>query len=825
MNKIYLSLSLGLLFGFAANAETLTPEQALGRLNNDSRVARIRQVSGNSGPRLVETTKTKAGDAAVYVFANDNKKEGGYLIVSADDVALPLLGFADNGSFDKDKMSPSMRWWLDEYARQIAWAKEHGSLAATSMKAPAGRHDVAPQIKTSWDQGEPYNAYCPIVNGMRAYTGCVATSMSQILNYFRYPEVGKGSISYNDDESGKRLSWNFSEHPFDWDNMLPTYRDNKWTAEQADAVAILMKSTGASVKMAYGQDSSGALGVYAPNALIKYFDYDPNIKYMLRSYVSTTEWDNMMYENIANIGPVLYGGGSFLGGGHSFIIDGYQAETGFYHVNWGWSEMSDGYFSLSALNPSALGAGGGNGGGYNFDQDGVFGIQKPTGDPVVKEKIYLTQYGTLAGELNDDNLVFSIVDDQDGAWINYSPQQLDVVMGVSVRKIGSNDSTVVVFNNIPKQRLPSGYGIYPANSNNKACSVDLSTLGLEDGTYKCTIVSQQTNILDQKNEWIPVRAFYGNNNYITVTKAGPKYTVIAERGKFYSVDEVDIVSGLYYGCLAKIRYKLTNNNDIEITRGIAPVIYQDNSPAFLGESKVVNIAPHETIEGEMVTELYSVSSNPFGISADTEVYVSLYEEMSGRILTDECFYPEVFHPNPGLPSISVKNYKIEGYDSKTQLIPDPANMHITATITLTKGIVAYPLCATILGEFDVSGNAKIIDFVGDPVFLSKRGDSYTLDKIYNFKTAVPGATYNLVLCYSIGSSLSPVLDISTIIGRRMIMITFKVPEAAGVEDITADDNSPVEWYNLQGLKVDYDNAPAGVYIRRQGSKTTKVLKH
>lgn len=53
----------------------------------------------------------------------------------------------------------------------------------------------------------------------------------------------------------------------------------------------------------------------------------------------------------------------------------------------------------------------------------------------------------------------------------------------------------------------------------------------------------------------------------------------------------------------------------------------------------------------------------------------------------------------------------------------------------------------------------------------------------------------------------------------------KVPEAAGVEDITADDNSPVEWYNLQGLKVDYDNAPAGVYIRRQGSKTTKVLKH
>lgn len=45
---------------------------------------------------------------------------------------------------------------------------------------------------------------------------------------------------------------------------------------------------------------------------------------------------------------------------------------------------------------------------------------------------------------------------------------------------------------------------------------------------------------------------------------------------------------------------------------------------------------------------------------------------------------------------------------------------------------------------------------------------------------------------------------------------------AGVEDIIGDDaNAPVEYFNLQGLKVNGDEP--GIYIRRQGAKTSKVL--
>lgn len=48
--------------------------------------------------------------------------------------------------------------------------------------------------------------------------------------------------------------------------------------------------------------------------------------------------------------------------------------------------------------------------------------------------------------------------------------------------------------------------------------------------------------------------------------------------------------------------------------------------------------------------------------------------------------------------------------------------------------------------------------------------------------------------------------------------------ASGVEsiatDMSADDNAPVEYYNLQGMRV--NNPENGIFIRRQGNKTVKV---
>ena len=51
-----------------------------------------------------------------------------------------------------------------------------------------------------------------------------------------------------------------------------------------------------------------------------------------------------------------------------------------------------------------------------------------------------------------------------------------------------------------------------------------------------------------------------------------------------------------------------------------------------------------------------------------------------------------------------------------------------------------------------------------------------------------------------------------------------VTEMSGISGIEADDSdAPAEYYNLNGVRVNADNLTPGIYIKRQGSKATKVL--
>lgn len=48
-----------------------------------------------------------------------------------------------------------------------------------------------------------------------------------------------------------------------------------------------------------------------------------------------------------------------------------------------------------------------------------------------------------------------------------------------------------------------------------------------------------------------------------------------------------------------------------------------------------------------------------------------------------------------------------------------------------------------------------------------------------------------------------------------------MPEDSGIENIFPDDNSPIEYYNMQGIRVTKPNK--GLYIKKQGSKITKII--
>lgn len=173
------------------------------------------------------------------------------------------------------------------------------------------------------------------------------------MNYFEYPQKGTGQVSYL--WNGQPMSLDFSSLQFDWQNMADIYNSNS-TAAQKTAVATLMKACGYAVNSEYGTAATSAsVYLWAP-ALVNYFGYAPSLQPVNRIYYTLSDWENLIYNSLQSGSPVLYSGiGATVG--HAFVCDGYSAD-GYFHFNWGWSGLSNGYFLLSALNPSALGIGG-----------------------------------------------------------------------------------------------------------------------------------------------------------------------------------------------------------------------------------------------------------------------------------------------------------------------------------------------------------------------------------------------------------------------------------------------------------------------------------
>lgn len=260
-------------------AAPLTPEQALRRVQGNSAL-KMPSKSGTS-MKLSFSMQTQKGEPAVYIF--DRPASSGYLIVSADDTATPLLGYADSGSFDANNMPPQLEWWLSEYASQIDYASANG---IKNTYAPiANKKEIAPLVKTKWNQGTPYNNLCPSVNNVKCPSGCVATAMAQVMKFWNYPEVGTGRVTATLPSGGTGEGFiNLAQKPFDWNNMIDSYSGYDYTNEQGNAVATLMQAAGYAAKMNYAPGGSGALSINAAISLSKNFKYNPNIQYLQRLY-------------------------------------------------------------------------------------------------------------------------------------------------------------------------------------------------------------------------------------------------------------------------------------------------------------------------------------------------------------------------------------------------------------------------------------------------------------------------------------------------------------------------------------------------------------
>ncbi len=360
----------------SVSARQLNLEEAIASAKKECNLPILRDTRTGGSLRLVYTEKNK-GISTLYIL---NRNNGGFIILSADNVGAPVLGYSETGSFDVTDIPDNMKSWLGYYSEDIAHAVEND--APEYQTTPSVKYlPVTPLLKTDWSQLDPYNLQCPVQRGSRCPTGCTATAVAQIIKYHSWPEdFGTGSYSYTWNNAGtiNTLSFDYEHTRFEWDKMLDRYENNAYTSEQANAIATLMYAVGVGAKMTYAKEASSATARNAARALIENFNFDKGLNYLNRNYFPIDRWIDMIYRELAEKRPVYYDGFNRAGGttvGHAFVIDGYDSDY-YFHVNWGWGGTSNGYFRLNALDPYIQGTGGSSA-GYNDNQGAMFGVRRP----------------------------------------------------------------------------------------------------------------------------------------------------------------------------------------------------------------------------------------------------------------------------------------------------------------------------------------------------------------------------------------------------------------------------------------------------------------
>lgn len=271
--------------------------------------------------------KLEAADPSVSTtdwqpyYAFNNGDNNGFVIISGDDRAPKVLGYSDKGNFDVTNMPPQLKALLDQFAKGLDSLPESSSADSSWTSMPTRSEDQGVLLETAnWGQGYPYNAQCPIIDGVQAPTGCVATAMAIVMKYHNWPEK------------------------YDW-GAMPIENVG---SDNSSEIAQLMSDAGKAVFMNYGSAESGAHMNWTGHKLQQDFKFSPDCQFITSKNFSTEEWVRMLKNNLDSGAPVIYNGSGT--GNHAFIIDGYNND--YYHINWGWDGYCNGNYALDNLRPN-----------------------------------------------------------------------------------------------------------------------------------------------------------------------------------------------------------------------------------------------------------------------------------------------------------------------------------------------------------------------------------------------------------------------------------------------------------------------------------------
>jgi hypothetical protein len=309
--------------------------------------------------------------ALAYVF---ELNPVGYVIVGADDRLPPVIAYsykdvcrdgrhAKNILFDiirRDAINRlSNTGGVLNADHEKKWQEYiTGNLVTMSMGPfqqwpPEGSTPTEGWLMENWDQGAPYNNYCPLdlVHGARSVAGCPAVAMAAIVNF--QEEINNTRFDDGDDyhHSFYESYWiddDHLAHDFpSWPELnvyldtLESHYDYSVPVTTSDKAALVY-ACGVACHQVYSSLVSGTYGInQAATAYLRFGFSDAELLYDSSDSLFERLSQNMKDAMPAHMGIV----DSTWTYGHNLVVDGYNTDE-FYHFNFGWSGSYNGWFQF-----------------------------------------------------------------------------------------------------------------------------------------------------------------------------------------------------------------------------------------------------------------------------------------------------------------------------------------------------------------------------------------------------------------------------------------------------------------------------------------------
>ena len=755
---------------FSAGARVVMPEEAAAVAEE------ILQSSHNlNAPKLMQADADGGNAAEAAPFYVFNAADGGgFVIVSGDDRLPKVLAYSHSGNADPENIPPQLRDGIDAYRNSLrclrADAPVHPSWAAKEERQ--AQVVVAPMIENvKWHQGFPFNDMCPTIDDTPVSVGCVGTAMAMILYYHKWPERSHGHHSYEWSQDGgatEEISIDYGENPYDWANMLDDY-GRETTEAQRRAVAELCRDCAYASHADFTNWSTGGSTFYVYTSLIHHFNYDTAIRWATCTSHSYADLCGILKSELDEKRPMLYYSGCTPAGigAHAYVCDGYDSDD-YFHFNFGWSGSWNGFYSVEMS-------------GLLGDAQGVFyGIQKHRQDADVlsllgggvdfacaggnKVSCEITHLsGWRSHEMNEGYAVENTLTGKVEYYVTDTfdwQESRGVTSSMTINRTPAADGDYIVY---PVARFADGdWQKYPFSDNWQS--------------YVClTVKGGKATLSDPDIEFpldpgrVEINGIYyildDSNNTAAVTFRNRRYdsykgkVVIPETVSYGGKDYIVDRVGEKAFYYCKHLTEITLPNSVEVIEQVA-----FESP--FSKLRQVNIGKDSKLR-------------EIGLGA-----------FSGTELTS-FYFPE------SLETIGMSAF----------------GFHKMQNIYLPKSVRSLGYQA-----FSTWGQTQKENIYVKWTDAAEMSDInwYAFDETNTSEMWRPVRTLYVPLgCKAMYESLIPAGMIDHI----------KEYDVNGIEDIVADSDCAVEYYNMQGQRLDMaeENLPAGIYIRRQGRTSGKVI--